>query len=105
MRPISFIQPSRSNLRYLQWSYNSIRKNLDPINEICVLSDYSTDGTVEWCEEISKKDKNFKYIVNDGSWFGENKGKLDRMGHTLLYDKLIDEVATGDVAMIWHSDM
>ena len=25
---ISFIQPSRNNLKYLKWSYNSIRKNL-----------------------------------------------------------------------------
>ena len=105
MKKLSLINPSRNNLKYLKWSYNSVRKNLSDDIEYCVASDYSTDGTVEWCKEISKKDKNFKYIVNDGTWFGENKGKLDRMGHTLLYDKLIDEVATGDVVMIWHSDM
>ena len=104
-RVISFIQPSRNNLRYLKWSYNSIRKNLGYRHEICVASDYSTDGTVEWCEEISKKDANFKYIVNDGSWFGENKGEPKRMGHTLLYDRLINEAATNDIVMIWHSDM
>ena len=28
MKTISFIQPSRNNLKYLKWSYNSIRKNL-----------------------------------------------------------------------------
>ena len=28
-RVISFIQPNRNNLKYLKWSYNSIRKNLD----------------------------------------------------------------------------
>ena len=27
MKPISFIQPSRSNLKYLKWSYNSIRRD------------------------------------------------------------------------------
>ena len=102
---ISFINPSRNNKVYLEWSYNSIRKNLGYRHEICVASDYSTDGTVEWCEEISKKDANFKYIVNDGSWFGENKGEPKRMGHTLLYDRLINEVATNDIVMIWHSDM
>ena len=32
---ISFIQPSRNNLKYLQWSYNSIRKNLGYRHEIC----------------------------------------------------------------------
>ena len=104
-KTISFIQPSRNNLKYLKWSYNSIRKHLGYRHEICVFSDYSTDGTVEWCEEISKKDNNFKYIVNDGTWFGENKGELNRMGHTLGYDKLINEVATNDIVMIWHADM
>ena len=102
---ISFINPSRNNKVYLEWSYNSIRKNLGYRHEICVASDYSTDGTVEWCEEISKKDANFKYIVNDGSWFGENKDEPKRMGHTLLYDRLINKVATNDIVMIWHSDM
>ena len=41
MKPISFIQPSRNNLKYLQWSYNSIRKNLDPMHEICMADDFS----------------------------------------------------------------
>ena len=27
MKKISFIQPSRNNLKYLKWSYDSIRKN------------------------------------------------------------------------------
>ena len=35
MKVISFIQPSRNNLKYLKWSYNSIRKNLGYIHEIC----------------------------------------------------------------------
>ena len=102
---ISFINPSRNNRKYLEWSYASVRKNLGYRHEICVASDYSTDGTVEWCEETAKKDDNFKYIVNDGTWFGENTGEPSRMGHTLLYDKLINEVATNDIVMIWHSDM
>jgi|TARA_B100001964_G_scaffold97474_1_gene109051 glycosyltransferase involved in cell wall biosynthesis len=105
MKPISFINPSRNNRKYLVWSYASIRKNLGYRHEICVLSDFSNDGTVEWCEEIAKKDKNFKYIVNDGTWFGENTGEPSRMGHTLGYDKLINEVATNDICMIWHADM
>ena len=104
-RVISFITPSRNNRKYLVWSYASIRKNLGYRHEICVLSDFSNDGTVEWCEEIAKKDKNFKYIVNDGTWFGENTGEPSRMGHTLGYDKLINEVATNDICMIWHADM
>jgi len=102
---ISFIQPSRNNCKYLKWSYNSLRKHLGYRHEICVFSDFSNDGTVEWCEEISKTDNNFKYIVNDGTWFGENTGEPSRMGHTLGYDKLINEVATNDIVMIYHADM
>jgi len=105
MKTLSIINPSRDNLKYLKWAYTSVRKNAPKDVEYCVASDFSSDGTVEWCEETAKKDPNFKFIVNDGSWFGENKGNPKRMGHTLLYDKLIEEVATNDIIMIWHSDM
>ena len=47
-RVISFIQPSRNNLKYLKWSYNSIRKNLGSHHEICWADDFSDDGTWEW---------------------------------------------------------
>ena len=57
---ISFIQPSRNNLRYLKWSYESLRKNLShKEHEICVADDFSDDGTVEWCKETASKDPNF----------------------------------------------
>jgi glycosyltransferase involved in cell wall biosynthesis len=45
IEPISFIQPSRNTLKYLKWSYDSIRKNLSPNHEICVADDFSNDGT------------------------------------------------------------
>ncbi len=94
---ISFIQPSRNNLRYLKWSYESLRKNLSHAeHEICVADDFSDDGTAEWCKEIASKDPNFKWIRNDGP---------ERLGHTILYDRLINEVATNDVVMIYHADM
>jgi len=104
MDNISLIVPSRNNLKYLKWNYNSVRA-LYPNVEFCVFSDFSTDGTVEWCEEITETDTNFKYIVNDGTWFGKNAGELSRMGHTLGYDMLIEDVATRDFVMIWHADM
>ncbi len=94
---ISFIQPSRNNLKYLKWSYNSIRKNQGTHDvEICVADDASDDGTWEWCNEMMKNDPNFKAIRNDGP---------NRLGHTILYDKLINEVATKDIAIIYHADM
>lgn len=94
---ISFIQPSRDNLKYLKWSYASIRKNLDnKEHEICVADDFSSDGTESWCKEMSKSDPHFKFIRNNGP---------TRLGHTILYDRLINDVATNDVVMIWHADM
>lgn len=94
---ISIIQPSRNNLKYLEWSYNSIRKNQgNHTVEICVADDFSNDGTWEWCTEKMKTDSNFKAIRNDGP---------TRIGHTILYDRLINEVASHDICMIYHADM
>ena len=94
---ISFIQPSRNNLKYLKWSYSAIRKNQGKHTaEICVADDFSSDGTWEWCQEMMEKDPDFKAIRNEGP---------TRLGHTILYDRLVNEVATSDVAMIYHADM
>ena len=95
MNKISFIQPSRNNLKYLKWSYDSIRKNLSPDHEICWADDFSDDGTWEWMNEIVKKDKNVKIHRNEGP---------KRLGHTILYDTLVD-MATNDIVMIYHADM
>ena len=92
---ISFIQPSRNNLKYLKWSYNSIRKNLGYRHEICWADDFSDDGTWPWMNEIKDKDPNVKIMRNDGP---------DRLGHTILYDKLVD-MASNDIVMIYHADM
>jgi glycosyltransferase involved in cell wall biosynthesis len=94
---ISFIQPSRNNIKFLKWSYNAIRKNQGNHEaEICVADDFSNDGTWEWCQEMMVKDPHFKAIRNEGP---------TRLGHTILYDKLINEVASHDVCMIYHADM
>lgn len=94
---ISIIQPTRNNLKYLKWSYDSIRKNQGNHEvEICVADDCSHDGTWDWCLEQMKSDTNFKAIRNEGP---------SRLGHTILYDRLINEVATSDVCMIFHADM
>ncbi len=94
---ISLIQPGRNNLKYLKWSYDSIRKNQgNHIVEICVADDFSNDGTWDWCEEMMERDSNFKAIRNDGP---------TRLGHTILYDRLVNEVATHDICMIYHADM
>ena len=94
---ISLIQPGRNNLKYLKWSYDSIRKNQGNHEvQICVASDASTDGTWEWCLEMMEKDENFDAICN----FSD-----ERLGHTILYDKLVNEVAKHDICIIYHADM
>lgn len=95
---ISFIQPSRNNLKYLKWSYDAIRKNQgDHEVEICVADDFSDkDNTWEWCLEMMSKDPHFKAIRNEGP---------TRLGHTILYDTLVNEVASHDICMIYHADM
>ena len=94
---ISLIQPGRNNLKYLKWSYESIRKNQGNHEvEICVADDFSNDGTWDWCQEMMDKDLLFKAIRNEGP---------TRLGHTILYDRLVNEVATNDICMIYHADM
>jgi|TARA_R110000744_G_scaffold353678_2_gene460030 glycosyltransferase involved in cell wall biosynthesis len=94
---ISFIQPGRNNLKYLKWSYDSIRKNQGHHEvEICVADDFSNDGTWDWCQEMMDTDPNFKAIRNNGP---------TRLGHTILYDRLVNEVASHDMCMIYHADM
>jgi glycosyltransferase involved in cell wall biosynthesis len=94
---ISLIQPTRNNLKYLKWAYQAIRKNQgDHTVEVCVADDFSNDGTWEWCQEIMQTDTNFKAIRNEGP---------SRLGHTILYDRLVNEVASHDICMIYHADM
>jgi len=94
---ISIIVPGRNNRRYAQWSYDSIQKNKGNHEvEYCFADDASTDGTWEWCTEMMKKDSNFKAIRNETG---------ERVGHTILYDRLVNEVATNEMCMIYHCDM
>ena len=95
MKSISFIQPSRNNLKYLKWSYESIRNNLGPQHEICWADDFSDDGTWEWMQKTAKQDGNIKITRNEGP---------NRLGHTILYDTLVD-MATNDIVMIYLADM
>ena len=95
---ISIIQPSRNNLKYLKWSYDAIRKNQgEHTVEICVADDYSDkDDTWLWCQEMMRNDPHFRAIRNEGP---------TRVGHTILYDRLVNEVASHDICMIYHADM
>jgi len=94
---ISLIIPSRNNLKYLKWAYDSIRQNQgDHEVQICIADDYSTDGTWAWCCETERKDSNFEWIRNEGP---------NRLGLVILNDRLVNEVATNDICMVFHADM
>jgi len=94
---ISFIIPSRNNLKYLKWGYEAIQKNKGNHDvELCYADDASTDGTWEWLTNLAKNDSNVKIYKNTGP---------DRVGHTILYDKLVNDFATNEICMIYHADM
>lgn len=94
---ISFIVPSRNNLKYLKWSYDSIRRNQGNHEVyICVADDASSDGTHLWCRTKAETDPYFKWIRNDSG---------ERLGHTILYDRIINELVETEIAMIFHADM
>lgn len=90
---VSFIIPSRNNLRYLQQAVESIHNCYNTQHDIVLLDDASTDGTWEW---ISSLEGN--HIIKY-----RNKG-LDRVGHTILYDKGV-ELSRTEVFTIFHADM
>ena len=90
---ISFVIPSRNNLKYLQQAVNSILDCYDTNHDIVLLDDASTDGTWEWIQSL-EGDHFVKY---------RNEGP-DRVGHTILYDKGV-EISKTEVFSILHADM
>lgn len=94
-RVISFVIPSRNNLSYLKWSYNSIRKNLGYTHEILLGDDFSSDGTWKWLQEIKKRDINVQIFKNEGP---------ERKGIVYWYDFLCEK-ASSDIVMFFHADM
>ena len=94
---ISFVIPNRNNLKYFKWAYESIRKNQGNHEVwICSADDASTDGTAEYYEQLAKDDPYFSYITNPGP---------DRIGLTVLYNRIINELVRTDIAIIYHCDM
>lgn len=90
---VSFIIPSRNNLKYLQQAVQSIHSCYDTNHDIVLLDDASDDGTWEWIQSL-EGDHIIKY---------RNEGP-DRVGHTILYDKGV-ELSRTEVFTIFHADM
>jgi glycosyltransferase involved in cell wall biosynthesis len=92
---ISFIIPSRNNLKYVQQAYQSIKDSTGNKHEIVLLDDASTDGTWNWMQNISAVDPQVIIYRNEGP---------ERVGHTILYDKGV-ELSTSKAFSILHADM
>lgn len=90
---ITLVIPSRNNLKYVKYAFDSIRLHNDPAVEIVLLDDASTDGTWEWMKSVESK--NTKIYRNDGP---------KRVGHTVLYD-VGAKMATNEIFGIFHADM
>lgn len=90
---ISFVIPTRNNLKYVQQAVNSIIDNYGDDHDIIILDDASTDGTSEWMDTLIGD--NFIKYRNNG---------LERMGHTILYDLGV-KLSRTDVFTIFHADM
>ena len=94
---ICLVIPTRNNLKYTKWSYNSIRKNQgDHQVNICYGLDACTDGTREWIENIKQADPYVYSIENTG---------IERVGLTVMYNRIVNELVTTDLAMLFHADM
>lgn len=90
---ISFIIPSRNNLKYLQQAVQSITDCYGKEHDIVLLDDASTDGTWEWIESL--QGQHFIKYRNEGP---------ERVGHTILYDKGV-ELSRTEIFSILHADM
>ena len=90
---ISFIIPSRNNLKYLQQAVDSITTCYGTQHDIVLLDDASADGTWEWLQSLTAE--NIIIYRNEGP---------ERLGHTILYDKGI-ELSRTEVFTILHADM
>ena len=90
---ISFVIPSRDNLKYLKQAVGSIKEHYGNQHDIILLDDASTDGTWDWIQSL-EGDNIIKY---------RNEGP-ERQGHTILYDKGV-EISRTEVFSILHADM
>ena len=90
---ISFVIPSRNNLKYLKQAVGSIQEYYGTQHDIVLLDDASTDGTWDWIQSL-EGDNIIKY---------RNEGP-ERQGHTILYDKGV-EISKTKVFSILHADM
>jgi len=90
---ISFIIPSRNNLKYLKHAVASIQEHYKNDHDIILLDDASTDGTWEWIQSL-EGDNYIKYR-NDGP---------ERVGHIRLYNKGVSMCKT-KAFCVFHADM
>ena len=94
---LSLIFPSRNGREFLEWSYNSIRKNQgDHHVEILVLDDKSDkDDTWEWCLKTMETDPLFRAFRNETN---------DRLGISGGH-KFLSQYVDTEIIGHFHNDM
>lgn len=90
---VSFVIPSRNNLKYLKHSVASILEYYGTSHDIILLDDASTDGTWEWIQSL-EGDHFVKYRHNGP----------ERVGHIPLYN-LGAKLCKTEVFSVFHADM
>lgn len=90
---VTLVVPSRNNLKYVKYAYESIRTYIGNDVEVILMDDASADGTWDWMKSV--EGSNTKIYRNEGP---------ERVGHTVLYD-LGAKMATNEVFGIFHADM
>lgn len=90
---VSFVIPSRNNLKYLQQAVSSIHECYGTNHDLILLDDASTDGTWEWIQSL--KGEHIISYRNEGP---------ERVGHTILFDRGV-ELCRTEVFTIFHADM
>lgn len=92
---LSFVIPTRNNLKYLKCAIESIQEHYGDSHDIILLDDASDDGTWEWIVELGAKHSNVLTYRHEGP---------ERIGHILLYNKGT-EMARTEAVTFFHSDM
>ncbi len=92
---VTLVIPSRNNLRYVKYAYESIRNHIGKDVELILMDDASTDRTWEFMQILPTFDKNVQIYRNPGP---------ERIGHTILYD-IGAKMAKNEIFGIFHADM
>ena len=80
MEKISFIIPSRDNLKYLKWAYEGLRKNCSQEHQIVMADDASSDDSFKILKQFSTKYNNLRVFSFDKKKYSQGKKEVLEYG-------------------------